>query len=293
MSKKLKGTFTALVTPFRGEEVDYSSIQKLVTQQLEGGVDGFVINGTTGESPTLSKEEVQKVFSFVKNMAPQATLILGTGSNDTQETFEYTQLAKKMGADAALVVVPYYNKPPQRGLVAHFKKAADAELPVILYNVPGRTITSLSPESVGELSRHPYIVGIKEATGNIELLKEMKKQVSDEFIFLSGDDGTYIDFLNNGGHGVISVATHVIPRQMVDWKKWVEAGMAENAREDFKKYKTLIDMLFCEANPIPVKMALHKMGILESPSLRLPLVTLGEALTNELIQELKKVGAIK
>jgi 4-hydroxy-tetrahydrodipicolinate synthase len=177
--------------------------------------------------------------------------------------------------------------------VAHFQKIAEVAPPVILYNVPGRTITSLSTESVAELSENKNIVGIKEASGDISLMKSMKSAARSGFIFLSGDDGSYVDFLKAGGHGVISVVTHVIPRQMVDWKKWVQAGLAEHAEEDLQKYKRLIDLLFVEANPIPVKSALQKMGIINSDELRLPLLPLLEKHQQELSSEMKKLGVLK
>lgn len=291
---QFKGTFTALVTPFSGEKIDFTSLQVLMKQQLDGGVDGFVINGTTAESPTLDSEEVSAIFDFARKYCGKTVpLIMGTGSNSTKASVEATQNAKALGADAALVVVPYYNKPPQRGLVEHFKSVANVGLPVILYNVPGRTITSLSVDSVAELSSISNVIGIKEASGNIDLMKEMKQRSRKDFVFLSGDDGTYIEFLAAGGDGVISVATHILPRPMVDWKKWVQSGMTSHANEDFRRYKKLIDMLFCEANPIPVKMALHKMGIISSPSLRLPLTALEAKLTEALVEEMQHTGVLK
>lgn len=292
--KSLKGTFTAIVTPFKNGKVDYASLEKLVQQQLQGGVDGFVINGTTGESPTVKESERNEIFKFVQKLSPTKTvLIMGTGSNDTQKTIEDSRNAQELGADAVLVVVPYYNKPPQRGLAAHFKAVATAiKIPTILYNVPGRTITTLEASTVAELSRVPGIATIKEATGKIDFAKEIIKACGSEFVMLSGDDGTYVDFLEAGGHGVISVATHVIPAQMVQWKKWVEGGEIEKAKTDIKKYSKLIDLLFVEANPIPVKKALQLMGIIESAELRLPLVELEMKHTENLKNEMKALGLI-
>jgi dihydrodipicolinate synthase len=292
--KNFKGTFTALITPFMNGKVDYSSLEKLIRQQLAGGVDGFVINGTTGESPVLNLEEQVEVFNFVKSKSRQDTvLIMGTGSNNTQKTIEASRRAETLGADAVLVVVPYYNKPPQRGLYEHFKAVASAiKIPVILYNVPGRTITSLATETIASLSKISNIIGIKEASGKIDFAQEIIKACGKDFVMLSGDDGTYVDFLAAGGHGVISVATHVIPAQMVQWKKWVADNQIDKARADINKHMKLIDALFMEANPIPVKKAMQLMGVCESGELRLPLVELEKENTEKLKSEMKSVGVL-
>lgn len=292
--KNFKGTFTALITPFKNNKVDFASLEKLVKQQLAGGVDGFVINGTTAESPTLSESERLEIFKFIKEKSgPNVVLIMGTGSNSTQKTVEETKKAAELGADAVLVVVPYYNKPPQRGLFEHFKAVAtSARIPNILYNVPGRTITALATETIADLAQVPGVVGIKEASGKIDFANEVIKAAGKDFVMLSGDDGTYVEFLSAGGHGVISVATHVIPAQMVQWKKWVQEGQIEKARADIKKYSKLIDLLFVEANPIPVKKALQLMGIIDSAELRLPLVELESENTEKLRAEMKNVGLL-
>jgi 4-hydroxy-tetrahydrodipicolinate synthase len=292
--KNLKGTFTALITPFKNGTIDYPSLDKLMKYQLENGVDGFVINGTTAESPTLTSSEKEELFKYArKACGDQVPLIMGTGSNSTAQTIEDSQKAEKLGADAILVVVPYYNKPPQRGLFQHFKAVAESvKIPTILYNVPGRTITSIDVNTVRDLSKVPGIVGIKEATGKIELASEIIKACGKQFIMLSGDDGTYVDFLGAGGNGVISVASHVIPRQMSQWKKWVDAGEIAKAKADIEKYSDLIDLLFVEANPIPVKKAVQLMGLTASAELRLPLVELSPEHTEKLQLEMKKVGLL-
>ncbi len=292
--KNFRGTFTALVTPFKNDKIDYASLDRLVKHQLDAGVDGFVINGTTAESPTLASSEVAELFKHVRALCgDKVPLIVGTGSNSTAKTVEDSKKAQEMGADAVLVVVPYYNKPPQRGLYEHFKAVASAiSIPTILYNVPGRTITSLATETVRDLAKVPGVVGIKEASGKIDFAKEIITACGKDFVMLSGDDGSYVEFLAAGGHGVISVATHVIPAQMVQWKKWVSEGQLEKARADINKYMDLINLLFVEANPIPVKKALQLMGILESASLRLPLVELSPAHTESLKAEMKKVGVL-
>ncbi|CAE77728.1 4-hydroxy-tetrahydrodipicolinate synthase [Bdellovibrio bacteriovorus] len=292
--KNFKGTFTALVTPFKNGKIDFASLDKLLKQQLAGGVDGFVVNGTTGESPVLTSSEKAELFKHIRNVCgDKVVLIMGTGSNNTAQTIEDSRKAEEMGADAILVVVPYYNKPPQRGLYEHFKAVASSvKIPTILYNVPGRTITSLETGTIRDLAKVKGVVGIKEATGKIDLASEIIKACGSEFVMLSGDDGTYVEFLGVGGHGVISVASHVIPAQMVQWKKWVSEGALDKARADIAKYNDLINLLFVEANPIPVKKALQLMGILESAELRLPLVELGAENTAKLQAEMKKVGVL-
>lgn len=285
--------FSALITPFKQTKIDYESLAKLLAHQIKNGVRGFVINGTTGESPTLDWSEVCELTKFIKNktqeLTPEiCTYILGTGSNSTKKTIEMSEQAKELGVDAVLVVVPYYNKPPQRGLYEHFKAVANAsQVPVILYNVPGRTITSLTADTVAELSKEKNIIGIKEATGDMALFQEMKSKARDGFLFLSGDDGTYVNFLKLGGDGVISVASQILPYQFVNWTKAAKTKNFSQAEEQILKLKNIIDLLFCEANPIPLKMALHKMNILQSPELRLPLVELEQSKTKILIEELK------
>lgn len=292
--KNFKGTLTALVTPFKNGMVDFKSLDRLVEHQLKNGVDGFVVNGTTGESPTLTENERTEVFQRVRAVAGEKVpLIMGTGSNDTAKTIDDSKKAEALGADAILVVVPYYNKPPQRGLFAHFKSVASSvQIPTILYNVPGRTITSLNVETIRDLAKVPGIVGIKEASGKIDFASEIINSCGKDFIMLSGDDGTYVEFLGVGGHGVISVASHVIPRQMAQWKKWVADGEIAKARQDIEKYNQLINLLFIEANPIPVKKAVQLMGLIDSAELRLPLVELEPVHVKSLEIEMKKVGVI-
>jgi len=294
MSVNLKGVFTALITPFKDQKIDYVSLEKLVKQQLNGKVEGFVVNGTTAESPNLKSDEVAEIFKKIKSWTKgNVPLIMGTGSNSTEKTITATRQAQEMGADAALVVVPYYNKPPQQGLYLHFKAVAEATtLPVILYNVPGRTITSLEPDTVAHLAEIKNVVGIKEATGNIELEKKIIEKVHKEFVMLSGDDGTYADFLKNKGHGVISVATHVIPEAFVSITNAARDGKHDEAANIIQKYKKLIDLLFIEANPIPVKRALQFMGIVASAELRLPLVEMSSEASEKLKAEMKTLGLV-
>ncbi len=288
--KNFSGVLTALVTPFKGGDIDWSSLRRLLRHQLDGGINGFVISGTTGESPTLKESEKAKLFDFIRGeTAGQVPLVMGTGTNSTSDTIEATKMAAKQGADAALVVVPYYNKPPQRGLFQHYQKIAEASsVPVILYNVPGRTITKLELDTIVELSHVPGIVGIKEATGDVAFGEQIVRECKPGFVVTSGDDGTYLDLIGAGGQGVISVASHILPGKFVEWCARARKADRE-ARVEFETFAELNSYLYVEANPIPIKMALYLMGLIDSPELRLPLVSLSEPYTAELKSKLKKV----
>ena len=276
-SKDFSGVFTALVTPFKNGEVDYASLAKLLRQQLDGKISGLVVNGTTAESPTLSEAEISQIFNFVKSeTAGQVPLVMGAGSNSTAATVKATKKAQDLGADAALVVVPYYNKPPQRGLFQHYQQvAACSELPIILYNVPGRTITKLELETIIELSHLPAIIGIKEATGDIEFGHEIAKNCEPGFLLTSGDDGTFLNLVRVGGQGVISVASNLLPGKFADWCARARRGDS-TPQDEFTRFNDLNNHFYIEANPIPIKAALYLCGVIASPELRLPLVTLSE-----------------
>lgn len=275
------GVTTALITPFKNGKVDFKSLERLVSRQVEDGVTGFVVNGTTAESPTLHKSEVAEIFACVKSLVPKNfPLIVGSGSNSTEKSVNDSKDAEKMGADALLLVVPYYNKPQQRGLFEHFKTIASAvSIPSILYNVPGRTVTALELETIRKLAEHPQIIGIKEASGKVEFAGQIRRQCGESFMLLSGDDGTYDDFVKAGGNGVISVASHVIPKAMIDVKA--------------SEYSSLIDLLFVEPNPVPVKAALQLMGLIDSAEVRLPLVEMSSDNKSKLISEMKLRGLLK
>ncbi len=289
-----KGVITALITPFKNGKVDYRSLQRLVEHQIKNGIQGFVINGTTAESPTLSELEVQKIFRFIKKITGERIpLILGAGTNSTASTIVKTKMAAALRADAALIVTPYYNKPPQRGLVAHFETVARAaaKTKIILYNVPGRTAVNMTAETMIELSRVKNIVGVKEASGQVGVVPALRAQANKNFIITSGDDLTCIDFMLAGGDGVISVLSHVIPAELTRLASQALKG-DESAHLEFERYKELTQLLFIESNPIPVKMALYLMGIIDSPELRLPLIALSSHHKIKLKNELKRLNVL-
>ncbi len=294
MSKKISsGVVTALITPFKNQDIDWESLEKLVEDQVRQGVDGFVVNGTTAESPSLSVDEVKRIYSFVKERAKDKTLILGAGLNSTHKTIElHTQFAS-LKPDAFLDVVPYYNKPTQEGLFQHFSAVADkSSAPVILYNVPSRTLTSLSTETIARLAPHKNIVGIKEASGDIAFLKEIKASVPESWSLMSGDDETSVEFVSNGGDGSISVLSHICG----DLLKALFTLAKEAPVEAQKKFEPLLRIsrqIFVEPNPTPVKWSLLEMGIISSAECRLPLLSLSEKYRADLSAETQKVKTLK
>jgi 4-hydroxy-tetrahydrodipicolinate synthase len=291
MKNDYSGIWTALITPFENQKIDYESLKNLISFQEEAGIKGLVINGTTAESPTLETEEIQKIYEFVrKNFS--GSVVLGTGSNCTHKTIKMTKLAKKWEADGALVVTPYYNKPTQVGIIAHFKAIAkEVDIPVILYNVPSRTITSMEVSTVKTLSEISNIVGIKEAQGNMDYSKKVFESVDSGFQILSGDDVTCFDQNLLGGVGVISVISHLIPEKYVSFDQSSQKK-DESYKIEFNKYKNLLKELYNVSNPIPVKMALKKMGLIKSAELRLPLTELDLENSNKLENTLKSLQLI-
>lgn len=277
MSKKISsGVVTALVTPFKNDQIDWASFEKLLDFQVQNGVDGFVINGTTAESPNLSLKEVKEIYNFVKPKVSNKTMIIGAGSNSTSKTIELHHELKDLKPDAYLDVVPYYNKPTQEGLFQHFDKIAKASsAPVILYNVPSRTLTSLGLETIERLGANSNIKGIKEASGDVDFMTDIKRVVPSDWTLMSGDDETGVDFVALGGDGAISVLSHLVPKTMKDLFALAKTNHVE-ASKKFLPLLRLTSLLFVEPNPTPVKWALYAKGILSSPECRLPLLSLSE-----------------
>ena len=273
-----KGVITALVTPFRGDAVDEEALRRLVDEQIRAGIDGFVPVGTTGESPTVSVEEHIRIIKIVvEETRKRVPVIAGTGANATREAIELTREARAVGADGTLQVTPYYNRPTQDGLFRHFKAIADAvPLPMLVYNVPGRTACDLLPETMARLCEVPSVVGIKEATGSAQRAAQIISRVGDRMVVLSGDDATAFPLYALGAHGCISVVSNVAPAEMAAMWDAAAAGNWNKARELHYRVFPLSEGLFIEANPIPVKAALAMMGKI-TDEIRAPLYAMAGA----------------
>ena len=289
-----KGSIVALVTPMLGSgEIDYDTLEALIDFHVREGTSAIVIAGTTGESATLSPSEhcdlLARSYEIINQRVP---MIAGTGANSTAEAIELTRFARQCRAEASLLVTPYYNKPTQHGLVLHHQAIAEAvDIPQILYNVPGRTACDMQADTVAELAKVPNIVGIKEATGSMERLADIKRQVGDEFALLTGDDSTTCEFILNGGHGAISVTANVVPARMARMCQLAYDGKAEEARAADAEIADLHRLLFIESNPIPVKWAVAQMGFGEL-NLRLPMTELSPEYREPLKQALLAGGAL-
>ncbi len=268
-----EGVATALITPFKYGEVDFHGLDKLITSQLDAGINALVVNGTTGEPATMSHAERTQVIKYViKHVDGRIPVIVGAGINNTYTAVEYAREAEELGADAILSVTPYYNKCTQKGLIEHYKTQADSvNIPIILYNVPGRTGVNILPETAAELAGYPNIVAIKEASGNVEQGIETARLTQGKMDVYSGDDGITLPLMTAAGaKGVISVASNVVPKEMVAMTKAIIAGDIIKAREIQYSLCPLIKALFCEVNPIPAKYAASLLGICNN-ELRLPL----------------------
>ena len=290
----ITGSLVALVTPMRDDgKVDFDALRRLVDWHIAEGTSCIVAVGTTGESPTVTvKEHCEVIRVCVEHAKGRIPIMAGAGGNSTAEALELTRFAKEVGATCTLQVVPYYNKPTQEGLYRHFKTIAEGvDLPVVLYNVPGRTVADLQHDTVMRLTQVPGIVGIKEATGNIDRAAWLIKQAPKGFAIYSGDDQTAIALMLLGGHGNISVTANVAPRSMADLCAAAMAGDGKRAAAIHLKLLALHRQLFVEANPIPVKWALARMGKI-GPALRLPLVPLSDAYHAPLEAALREGGAL-
>jgi len=288
----LEGLFPALVTPFKDDRVNVPVLKKLLADLAAKGVDGFVPLGTTGEVPTLSADERDQVISVCVESAGRLPVIAGTGTNDTRATIERTKRAAQLGASAALVICPYYNRPTQEGLYQHFMAVAEAStIPLVLYNIPGRTSVNLLPQTLERLAAHENIQAIKEASGNLDQISEMVVRCGDRLSLLAGDDSLILPTLACGGRGAISAAGNVLPSQLKEMMKFFFAGRVLEATQLHLQIWPLLKVLFIETNPIAIKEALNLMGY-QVGSVRLPLAPLGEANRETLIKELLKHGLI-
>lgn len=289
MARLFSGVATALATPMHANgDIDFESYENLVKFQLESGIDGLIVSGTTGEGSTLSideKIELLKRTITLRGDKYNCPIILGTGANNTRSAIEQTKLAKEYGADFALIVTPYYNKTSQQGLIAHYFAIADSvDIPIILYNVPGRTGMTIQPETVAELSKHKNIVALKDATGDMKYLSKLKTLLGDDsdFVLYSGDDGTFFDFLTHGGNGVISVVSNCIPKSFINVFKLYNQGEIVKSRNLQNSLNPFISSLFADVSPTPLKAVLSIMGFGEE-NFRLPLIKTNDEVRKDVI----------
>jgi 4-hydroxy-tetrahydrodipicolinate synthase len=289
----LQGAITAIVTPFKDGKLDETAYRELLEFQIKGGIHGIVPCGTTGESATLSHEEHKRVVeSCVDQVKKRVPVVAGTGSNNTAEAVELTKHAQAAGADYALLITPYYNKPTQEGLYQHFKTIADkTSIPIVVYNVPSRTSVNLLPETVARLAKFPNIVAIKEATGDLKQCAKIVELCGDKIILLSGDDFTVLPLLAIGGKGVISVVSNVVPQDMSGMCDAFSKGDLATAQKLHYKMWPLMEAMFYETNPTPAKTALKMMGKITG-EVRQPLCPMSPANEDKLRQVLKKYGLI-
>ena len=291
----LKGSLVALITPFKNGQLDKESLKNLIDFHVENGTDGIVVAGTTGESATLTYTEHETLIELAVEYADKRIpIIAGTGANATHEAIALTSFAEKVGADASLQIVPYYNKPTQEGIYQHFKAIAEeTNIPLILYNIPSRTGTDMLPETFARLySDYPNIVGLKEATGNVARVSETISLTNPEVIILSGDDALTIPMMSVGAKGVISVANNIIPKEIAEMCNHALEGRFDEALKIHDKYWKLFKTLFIETNPIPVKTAAYLMGLIKDLELRLPMYYMSKEHENQLKEVLKEYNLI-
>jgi 4-hydroxy-tetrahydrodipicolinate synthase len=289
-----EGIHTALITPFRSGQVDEEALRAHVERQIEAGVDGVVPCGSTGESATLSHLEHRRVVEIVVDAVKgRVPVIAGTGSNSTREAIELTLHAKQAGADGSLLLSPYYNKPTQEGIYAHYAAIAEAtRFPLVIYNIPGRTSSNIAPEIIARLARLEHVVGIKEACGNVDQIAHVIAKCPQEFSVLSGDDSLTLPLLALGAKGVISTTSNVAPRQIGELVRRFQRGDVAGAQALHYSLLPLFDVLFCETNPIPVKAAVAELGGC-SPEIRLPLTRITDANLERLKVVLKDLESLR
>ena len=288
-----KGSIPAIITPFDGNNVDYESLAKVLNHLIDNGSHGLVPCGTTGESPTLSHNEHKKIIEETIRIADKRVpVIAGTGSNNTLEAIEYTEHAQSSGASAALVVTPYYNKPTQSGLYEHFKKIAEkTKIPIIIYNIPGRSIVDMSIETMIELSKIKNIVGVKDATNDLFRPVLTRKKMNSDFCYLSGEDGTALAYLAQGGHGCISVTANVAPKLCSEMHRAWQEGNISKAQEINLKLSSLHNALFIESSPGPVKYAAYLLGLCNKDT-RLPLSEIDDNTKKEVESNLRELNLL-
>jgi 4-hydroxy-tetrahydrodipicolinate synthase len=288
----IRGSMVALITPFNEDgSVNYAKVKELVQWHIDEGTDGIVVLGTTAETPTLNQDEKDMIVKTAIEVADgRIPIIVGSGSNNTLSSRDQSIKYQNMGADGLLVITPYYNKTNKKGMIQHFKTIADAvSIPIILYNVPGRTGCSLTYEAVKELSQHKNIIGIKEASGNISFVSKVSKLICDDFTVYSGNDDMIVPLMSLGGAGVISVFANILPKETHLMTKAYLDGDVEKARKMQLRYLDFINALFIETNPIPIKEAMNQAGM-NVGGYRLPLYEMEEGTKNRLIETMREVG---
>ena len=286
-----KGSGVAIVTPFKDNKIDYDKLGQLIDWHIAEGTDAIIICGTTGETSSMTTEEHKSTIKFaVDKVNKRVPVIAGTGSNNTAHAIEMSQYAEEVGSDGLLIVTPYYNKPTQKGLIEHYLSIANkVNIPIVVYNVPGRTGLNLLPKTLAELSKHPNISAVKEASGNLAQVADIARLCPEDFYIYSGNDDIIVPLLSLGGVGVISVVANILPKDTHNMvAKYLDGDIAA-AKKLQLKMKPLIDALFVESNPIPVKTAMNLMGM-DVGELRLPLTTMGDNSLNILIKELESYG---
>ncbi len=289
---EFRGSIVAMITPFTEDgKIDRDGVERLINFHIENGTDAILLAGTTGESATLTHDEHKELINMGVEIANgRIPIVAGTGSNSTAEALDLTRAAKEAGADAALLITPYYNKPTQKGMYLHFKKIAEeVDIPIILYNVPSRTGINLLPDTVAKLSEIPNIVAVKEASGNLGQMVQIVSKVKEGFKLMSGDDQLLLPILSIGGTGVISVVANIIPKDMAQMIKEWEAGNVGKAREMYYKMYPLAQAMFYETNPIPVKTAAGLLGLPTGP-LRLPLAPMDDANLERMKKAMRDYG---
>jgi 4-hydroxy-tetrahydrodipicolinate synthase len=286
-----KGSIVALITPLKNGKIDAEAFQRHVEWQIDQGTHGLVPVGTTGESPTLTHDEHKRIIELsIEVAARRVPVIAGTGSNSTSEAVELTRHAKEAGADGALVVTPYYNKPTQEGLYLHYKAINDcADIPIVIYNIPGRSVVDMSVETMARLAKLPNIVGVKDATADLARVSQQRAAIGHDFVQLSGEDATALGFMAHGGHGCISVTANIAPALCSEFQLACLGGNYKHALELQDRLMPLHDALFVEANPGPVKYAAEKLGLCSSET-RLPIAPLSPASRKRVEDALATVG---
>ena len=294
MTLSFRGSMVALVTPFRDDKIDEPALKRLIELHVSAGTSAVVPCGTTGESATLSHDEHDRVIEMTVQAAQgRIPVIAGTGSNNTREAIRLTKHAKQVGADAALLISPYYNKPTQRGLYLHFKAIAEAvDMPLVLYNIASRTAVNIEPETFAQLAQVKNIVAVKESSGSLEQMSRILQLTKGKLALISGDDALTLPVLSIGGTGVISVAANIVPRDVASMVAAFFAGRQQDAVQWHQKLLPLVKALFLETNPIPVKTAMGMLGLI-TPELRLPLCPMSEANEERLRQALVAYGLLK